>query len=54
LTKSEDRNTDDIINRPGRSTHPEAKSVLRSEATPPTAQPLLAEAVALRNAVEFA
>jgi hypothetical protein len=34
LTKSEDRKTDDIINRPGRSTYLEEKSVLTSGATP--------------------
>ena len=33
LTKSEDRKRSDIINRPGRSTYPNEKSVLRSEAT---------------------
>jgi hypothetical protein len=34
LTKSEDRKTDDIINRPGRSTYLKEKSVLTSGATP--------------------
>ncbi len=34
LTKSEDRKTDNIINRPGRSTYLEEKSVLTSETTP--------------------
>src|SRR5450759_2094502 len=34
LTKSEERKTDDIINRPGRSTYLEEKSVLTSGATP--------------------
>ncbi len=33
LMKSEDRNTENIINRPGRSTYPEEKSVLTSGAT---------------------
>jgi hypothetical protein len=34
LTKSEDRQTNDIINRPVRSTYLEEKSVLTSGATP--------------------
>jgi hypothetical protein len=34
FTKSDDRNTDDIINRSGRSTYPDQKSVLTSGATP--------------------
>src|SRR5688572_13461267 len=34
LTTSDDRKTDDIINRPGRSTYPKTKSVLTSGATP--------------------
>lgn len=34
LMQSDDRKTDDIINRPGRSTYPDQKSVLTSGATP--------------------